>query len=133
MMNLRSAAPSPFGRKVKIALSVLGFSDVKVEPADTMDPHDGVRAQNPLGKIPVLIVEDEEIIRTTLREFLSGEGYESETAASVAQATALAAERTKIDLLTRRMTASVLLIQALGGGWDTSQLPTAKDVATGTE
>jgi NodT family efflux transporter outer membrane factor (OMF) lipoprotein len=46
-----------------------------------------------------------------------------------AQATALAAERTAVDLLTRRFTASVLLVQALGGGWDTSQLPTPKDVA----
>jgi NodT family efflux transporter outer membrane factor (OMF) lipoprotein len=46
-----------------------------------------------------------------------------------AQATALAAERTAVDLLTRRLTASVLLVQALGGGWDSSQLPTQKDVA----
>ena len=38
MMILRSAAPSPFGRKVQIALSLLGFDDdVKVEPTDTMD------------------------------------------------------------------------------------------------
>lgn len=58
MMILRSAAPSPFGRKVRIALSVLGFHDVTVEPTDTMDPHDTVREQNPLGKIPVLIIED---------------------------------------------------------------------------
>jgi glutathione S-transferase len=58
MMILRSAVPSPFGRKVQIAISVLGISDVKVEPADTMDPRDSVRAQNPLGKIPVLILED---------------------------------------------------------------------------
>jgi NodT family efflux transporter outer membrane factor (OMF) lipoprotein len=46
-----------------------------------------------------------------------------------AQATALAAERTAVELLTRRLTASVLLVQALGGGWDLSQLPTQKDVA----
>ena len=58
MMILRSAAPSPFGRKVQIALAVLGFDDVRVEPADTVDPHDTVREQNPLGKIPVLIAED---------------------------------------------------------------------------
>ena len=41
----------------------------------------------------VLIVEDEEIIRTTLREFLTGEGYETESAGSVAQATTLARGR----------------------------------------
>ncbi len=59
MMILRSAAPSPFGRKVQIALSLLGFDDdVKVEPTDTMDARDPVRVQNPLGKIPVLISED---------------------------------------------------------------------------
>ena len=58
IMILRSAVPSPFGRKVQIALSVLGMNDVKFEPADTMDPRDSVRAQNPIGKIPVLILED---------------------------------------------------------------------------
>jgi NodT family efflux transporter outer membrane factor (OMF) lipoprotein len=50
------------------------------------------------------------------------------------QATALAAERTAVQLLTRRQTASVLLVQALGGGWDASQMPTMKDVqAKGTK
>lgn len=58
MMILRSAAPSPFGRKVQIAVAVLGLDDVKIEPTDTMDPRDTVREQNPLGKIPVLIAED---------------------------------------------------------------------------
>jgi glutathione S-transferase len=59
MMILRSAPPSPFGRKVRIAVSLLGFDDeVKLEAADTSDPRDSVREQNPLGKIPVLIVED---------------------------------------------------------------------------
>ncbi len=40
-----------------------------------------------------------------------------------AQSTSLADERTAADLMTRRMTASVQLIKALGGGWDRSQLP----------
>ena len=40
-----------------------------------------------------------------------------------AQSAALSNERTAVDVLTRRMTSSVLLIKALGGGWDVSQLP----------
>lgn len=42
-----------------------------------------------------------------------------------AQSIALANERTEVDILRRRMDASVLLIKALGGGWDVSKLPHA--------
>jgi len=56
---LRSTLTSPFGRKVAIAVSLLGFSDaVTVEQADLNDPNERLRVQNPLGKIPVLIAED---------------------------------------------------------------------------
>jgi outer membrane protein TolC len=41
------------------------------------------------------------------------------------QATLLSANVTAVTLLTRRLTASVLLIDALGGGWDTAQLASA--------
>lgn len=40
-----------------------------------------------------------------------------------AQSTALANERIAVELTTRRMAASVLLVKALGGGWDASALP----------
>ncbi len=40
-----------------------------------------------------------------------------------AQNTALANERNDIDIMRRRMDASVLLVKALGGGWTTAQLP----------
>ena len=40
-----------------------------------------------------------------------------------AQTTALVNERNDIDILRRQMDASVLLVKALGGGWDTTQLP----------
>jgi NodT family efflux transporter outer membrane factor (OMF) lipoprotein len=42
-----------------------------------------------------------------------------------AQATALSNQRTAADLLARRVTASVLLVKALGGGWDAAALPAA--------
>ena len=41
----------------------------------------------------------------------------------VVQAALLQTQRQELDILTRRLTASVLLIEALGGGWDASQLP----------
>ena len=59
MLVLRSSPASPFGRKVRIAAAVLGLSDrIDVVAADTNDPGDSLRRQNPLGKIPVLILED---------------------------------------------------------------------------
>ena len=59
MMILRTAPASPFGRKIRIAASLLGLEgDIAIERADTMNPADSLRNQNPLGKIPVLIVED---------------------------------------------------------------------------
>jgi NodT family efflux transporter outer membrane factor (OMF) lipoprotein len=37
-------------------------------------------------------------------------------------------QRTEVDILRRRMDASVLLIKALGGGWSTSNLPTVSSL-----
>jgi len=63
MLTLRSSPASPFGRKVKIAASLLGLSDqIQVTEADTLDPKDPLRLQNPLGKIPTLILEDGETL-----------------------------------------------------------------------
>jgi NodT family efflux transporter outer membrane factor (OMF) lipoprotein len=45
-----------------------------------------------------------------------------------AQAIALSNELTAVQLKTRRMTASVSLVQALGGGWNASTLPTPQEV-----
>ena len=59
MLVLRSSGASPFGRKVKIAASLLGLMDrIKTEETDTISPSDSIRRQNPLGKIPTLILED---------------------------------------------------------------------------
>ena len=59
MLILRSSPPSPFGRKVTIAAAILGLADrIKLIPADTNDPEEPLRRQNPLGKIPTLILDD---------------------------------------------------------------------------
>lgn len=47
------------------------------------------------------------------------------------QAIALQDERNAVDILTRRMTSSVLLIEALGGGWTASDLPSRGDIVHG--
>ena len=58
-MILRSAAASPFVRKVRIAANILGLDGrITVETADTVNPADTVRQQNPLGKIPALVLDD---------------------------------------------------------------------------
>jgi outer membrane protein TolC len=47
----------------------------------------------------------------------------------VAQAAATQSHVTALSILTRRMVASVLLIEALGGGWDASALPSMNALA----
>ena len=46
----------------------------------------------------------------------------------IVQAIWLANERNAIDILGRRMIASVLLVKAVGGGWNASELPSNKDL-----
>jgi glutathione S-transferase len=58
-MILRSSPASPFGRKVRMAAIILGLDGrITITPADTSDPVDSVRQQNPLGKIPALVLDD---------------------------------------------------------------------------
>ena len=59
MATLRTGFGSPFGRKARIAVSVLGLDGkVEVEPASTQDDADPITRQNPLGKVPVLLLDD---------------------------------------------------------------------------
>ncbi|MCU4118689.1 glutathione S-transferase N-terminal domain-containing protein [Variovorax sp. N23] len=63
MPTLLSSPPSPFGRKVRIAIDVLGMADrIAVLTADTSNPDDPVRRHNPLGKIPTLLLDDGETL-----------------------------------------------------------------------
>ncbi len=55
MTILRSSPASPFGRKIKLAIALLGLTGIDVVLTDTANPDDPVRSDNPLGKIPVLV------------------------------------------------------------------------------
>ncbi|HEX9426082.1 MAG TPA: efflux transporter outer membrane subunit [Pyrinomonadaceae bacterium] len=59
-------------------------------------------------------------------------GIDSYLNVITAQATLLSNQRTAENLRMQQMTASVQLIKALGGGWNASQLPTAKELASKT-
>ncbi|MGB6266013.1 MAG: efflux transporter outer membrane subunit, partial [Candidatus Acidiferrales bacterium] len=50
-------------------------------------------------------------------------GVTSYLEVTTAQTAALSNKVTAVDVLTRRMTASVSLVKALGGGWNASQIP----------
>jgi NodT family efflux transporter outer membrane factor (OMF) lipoprotein len=73
------------------------------------------------------LVQDEavksarEALTITLNQYRAGTA--NYLAVVVAQATALSNERAALIILGRRLTASVTLIKALGGGWDAAQLP----------
>lgn len=59
MMILRSSPTSPFVRKVRIAIGVLGLDDrVELRNADLSATTEPLRVQNPLGKIPALVLDD---------------------------------------------------------------------------
>jgi glutathione S-transferase len=56
---LRVTPLSPFGRKVRMAISRLGLWDrIETVKADPMDAADPLRRDNPLGKIPTLVTDD---------------------------------------------------------------------------
>lgn len=57
-MILRSAPTSPFGRKVKIAAGILSLSDRIAVVASDTNTDEELKRQNPLGKIPTLVLDD---------------------------------------------------------------------------
>jgi glutathione S-transferase len=63
MMILRSSAASPFVRKVRIAIELLGLDNrIEIREADLNDPADAIRRENPLGKIPALVRDDGSVL-----------------------------------------------------------------------
>ena len=77
---LRSTVTSPFGRKVRMAVEILGLSSrIQLVPANTLDESDTLRQQNPLGKMPCLLLDDgtaiydSQVIIEFLQEIAGGE------------------------------------------------------------
>ena len=72
-------------------------------------------------------VEDSTVSAAELAERLIFNEYKAGTvdytSVVTAQATALADEQSAYQIMQNRLLASVLLVEDLGGGWDTSQLP----------
>ena len=61
--KLRSSESSPFARKCRVVIKHLNLEDkVVIEPAATQDPKDTLRQQNPLGKLPALVLDDGQVI-----------------------------------------------------------------------
>ena len=89
------------------------------------------QVEDNLAALRILAGEADKVQQTiqaaTRARDISSAQYRSGTvdylAVITAQATLLTADVTAITLLTRRLTASVLLIEGLGGGWNASQFP----------
>jgi NodT family efflux transporter outer membrane factor (OMF) lipoprotein len=72
----------------------------------------------------------EEALKITINQYRAG--TVSFLNVITSQATAYSNERNAISILGNRLTDSVALIEAIGGGWDESQLPKAHDIDAGS-
>jgi outer membrane protein TolC len=59
-------------------------------------------------------------------------GIDSYLNVIVAQATYLSNRQTLVNLQVQQMTASVQLVEAVGGGWDASRMPSPKQLFSRT-
>ena len=71
----------------------------------------------------------EEAVRLTTNQYQAG--TVSYLDVVVSQTAALNNQRSAVDIQGRRITAAVLLVKALGGGWSASELPTPKELVGG--
>ena len=58
---IRTGALSPFGRMARMAGHALGL-DIPMDPVDTNNPDDHIHQQNPLSKIPCMVLADNSLI-----------------------------------------------------------------------
>ena len=74
-MKLRYTVTSPFARKVVVAAIETGLIDrIELVPTSPRDPATGLAAENPLGKIPVMITDNGRPLfdSAVICEFLDG-------------------------------------------------------------
>jgi hypothetical protein len=71
-----------------------------------------------------------ELRHATAPQFLEAVGVDPYLNVITVQTTLLSDEQTEVMSRMSEMTAAVQLIQALGGGWDATQLPSADDIST---
>jgi outer membrane protein TolC len=90
------------------------------------------QVEDNLAALRILQTESEQQHHATTAALQSLQTFEERYAGGLdlylevitSQTTALADQRNEIDIMRRQLDASVLLIKALGGGWDAQQLPT---------
>lgn len=62
MWTLISATPSPYARKIRIALQEKGLTNYKLQTEVPWDSTTTTPKHNPLEKLPVLVLEDGESV-----------------------------------------------------------------------
>ncbi|SDR34475.1 glutathione S-transferase family protein [Pseudovibrio sp. Tun.PSC04-5.I4] len=63
MITLRTSPTSPYGRKARIAVAVLGIEDqVQLDWADTRATSGSLYDQNPLAKVPTVLLENGDVV-----------------------------------------------------------------------
>ena len=83
------------------------------------------------AKVEIEVVKSaQEAARLTLNQYKAGTVPYSSVI--TAQATALSDEQTALTVMQNRLTASVALVQAIGGGWDAGKLPRTDQVEDDT-
>jgi outer membrane protein TolC len=82
------------------------------------------------GQQHAAVVSAENSLRILNDRYLGG--VDTYLVVLIAQQTLLANQRSEADLLRRRVDASALLIKALGGGWQTKDLPSMVALRRGT-
>lgn len=68
----------------------------------------------------------QQAVQLTLNQYQAG--TVAYTSVVIAQTVALADEQSALTILQNCLVASAALIEAVGGGWDTDQLPSTKQV-----